>query len=713
MKFKGRRLFQRKVNKNAKLFGLVLFIGVFLIILILGLRLFQIASTKQVNHHNLTTATRQSFMQQQIVPATRGRIFDVNGQVLADNSTVYNLYAVLDKKQKDGKKPLYVVDKEQTAKKLSPIIKLDEKQILKYLDTDKLQVEFGPAGKNLSVEQYSQIKDLNLPGINFTPQPARYYPNNRMASHIIGLTNSIADKAGQVHLNGILGIEASKNKPLSGKDGLKNVLGTQVTGQNDQTVKNGDNVTLTLDTQLQNTLENKMDALYNTTHAKSAFGVLMDSKTGRILAASQRPNFDPNTQEGLKDTWQNMLNQASFEPGSTMKTFTLAAAIQEGKWHPNDTYQSGTLNIDGQKVVDAFGQNEGVLTYREAYWRSSNVGFAHLEQMLGAKTWRNYIERFRFLRSTDSDLPQEDPGSISFQHPIDQANTAYGQAINVTPIQLLQAYSAIANNGREIKPYLVDKITDSKTGKVTYRGETTTVAHPITAKTAEEVRSYMTDVVNEDTGTAKQYDLRDAGYQIAAKTGTAQISENGRYLDGLTNDIHSVMTIVPEKNPRYIMYVAVRQPQVFPDANIQITLNKVFRPVMLQALNDSDSAVKSKTNQVKLPDITGLSLDSANQQLTKAGFRVANIGSSGKVVAQSVGAGKYALKDQLIIVTAKGSSHMPDMTGWSMSEVEAYASQAGFNVQSSGNGYVASQRIGPDQLISDSTNQVVRLKERG
>ncbi|WP_282808495.1 penicillin-binding transpeptidase domain-containing protein, partial [Secundilactobacillus kimchicus] len=219
------------------------------------------------------------------------------------------------------------------------------------LTSNKLQVEFGPKAKNLSVDTYNKIKALNLTGIKFNSQPSRYYPNNRMASHIIGLTNSTQNSAGQRTLGGILGIEAFKNSTLRGKDGIQTSLGNQNETSKKNQVENGNNVTLTLNEKLQATLENRMDVLFAGTKAKSAVAVLMEAKTGQIVAATQRPNFDPNTQDGLSSAWENLINQGSFEPGSTMKTITLAAAIQEGKWHPNATYQSGPYDINGQKVV--------------------------------------------------------------------------------------------------------------------------------------------------------------------------------------------------------------------------------------------------------------------------------------------------------------------------------------------------------------------------
>nr|WP_242977401.1 penicillin-binding protein 2 [Fructobacillus ficulneus] len=687
--------------------------GAFFVIFIMGSRLFQIAGFKEINHHNLSQATRLTFMQTSTVPATRGQILDSTGQVLADNSTVYDMYAVLDKKQvtKTGKSD-YVINKKETAQKISSILGIDSNIIYQQLISNKLQVEFGPKTKNLSVDQYNQIMKLNLPGIKFNSQPARYYPNNRMASEIIGLTNSSQNSAGQRILKGVLGVEAFKNTLLSGKDGLLTSLGSQTESSKKNQVQNGENVTLTLDEKLQATLENRMDVLFAGTKAKSAMAVLMEAKTGKIVAETQRPNFDPNTQEGLSDSWENLLNQGSFEPGSTMKTITLAAAIQEGKWHPNDTYQSGTYDINGQKVVDAFGNNEGTLTYRQAYERSSNVGFAHIEQSLGASTWRSYLSKFHFLQKTGMDLPNEESGSISFAQPIDQANTAYGQAIRVTPAQLLQAYSAFANNGTEIKPYLVDSITNAQTGAVTYRGKTQKVSQPISSSTAKEVLSNMAGVVNADDGTAKQYSLSDVGYQVAAKTGTAQISENGKYLDGLTNDIHSVMAIVPEQNPKYIMYIAVRQPQVFPDANIQITLNNVFRPVMLQALNENGAANKSTSNSVTVPDVRGLDLDQATEKLKALGLQAVSLGTKGTITAQSIKGNQEAVKGQIVFLTAHGAVTVPDFSSWTKSDVLDWGYLAKTKMTLTGTGFANKQSQAVGTPVTSNMTISVDFKER-
>lgn len=712
MKQTKRRQLSKKITGNAKKFGLLLGLFSTVIIMVMGGRLFQIAGVKTVNAHDLSAATRLTFMQKSTVPATRGQILSSTGSVLADNSTVYDMYAVLDKKQKIKGKPDYVTDPKKTAEALAPILDADQDDLYKQLSSDRMQVELGTKAKNLSVDQYNKIKELKLTGIKFTAQPARYYPNNRMASHLIGLTNSIANNVGQKTLNGVLGIEAFKNTALRGKDGLTTSLGSEVEDAKKNQVKNGANLTLTIDDKLQATLENRMDVLFAGTEAKSAAAYVMEAKTGKIVAATQRPNFDPNTQDGLSDAWENQLNQAAFEPGSTMKTFTLASAIQEKKWHPDNTYKSGTFDINGQKVVDSFGQNEGVLTYRQAFERSSNVGFAKTEQALGAKTWKSYLEKFHFLKKTGIELPNEQSGSMSFDQPIDQANTSYGQAIRVTPAQLLQGYSAFANKGQMIKPYLVSKVSDPTTGKTISTTKTEKVGKPVSEATASEVLKSMEGVVNADDGTAKAYSMEDVGYQVAAKTGTAQIAEKGKYLEGLNNAIHSVMAMVPGDNPRYIMYIAVRQPKKWPDANIQISLNKVFRPVMLQALNDQDAPVKSQTKTVQLPDVRGKSIEDAEKAMTDAGMRVSTIGSSGKVSAQSLKGGQTVVKGQLVLLTAKGTVKVPDFTGWTKNEVLGWVYLTGVKMELSGSGYAEKQSVkGGSQTIGHKKMSVT-FKEK-
>lgn len=704
--------------QSAKLFGaILLFLVTALIVTLIG-RSFYIAVFKDVDHHNLSREAQQTFIQKQIVAAQRGKIYTADDTVLAENSSTYNMYAVLDKRQKEGNKPLYVVDKEETAKQISKVLKVKESKILKFLKPKKkvFQVEFGKYGRNLSVVQYQKLKALKLPGINFTSQPARQYPDGNLASHIIGAVKAEEKQPGLTKITGIMGIESAENKLLAGVDGLKQAAttpGYQVSqGQKNKKVKNGDDVYLTLQSNLQNTLEQKLDVLDKELKPKNLVGVLMDAKTGAILAASQRPNYNPNTLKGIDKQWENLLNQGAFEPGSVIKAVTLAASINEGIWKPNEKFQTGTLTIGDQHINDFF-KNIGMITYREGFARSSNVAFSLMEQKMGAEKWKSYLHKFGFLQSTHSDLPAEDPGSIAFNYPIEQANTAFGQGIGVTPLQLLQAYSAFANGGKMVKPYIVKKIVDPETHKTVYKAKTEYSKQIIKKSTANEVKKDMIDVVNMEVGTAKEFSLKDDGYQIAAKTGTAQIAKNGKYTNDLYHSIHSVMILAPEKDPQFIFFLAANSPTQFPEGSSQASMAKVFKPLMLQALSESKAAIKSKSNEVKVPNVVGLDYKKAIDKIKEEGFDPVIVGDKkGKIKSQVFSADQLALKGQKVFLKTKGNITVPDMRGWTLAEVKRFCEIVECDLKFSGEGYVVSQSLGKDNVINRKDTLVIQLKEK-
>lgn len=328
-------------------------------------------------------------------------------------------------------------------------------------------MEFGYAGTNISLTTKKKIEAAHLTGLNFVQQQARLYPNGVFASHLIG--NVTATSKGQ--LVGTMGIEGAFNDLLKGTNGFKKISqdnnGYQIpsTKQKAKKVKNGDNVYTTIDNRLQTLLETQMTSLYGKTHAKSINAVLMNAKTGAIVAATQRPTFNPQTGKGLNSVWRNTLLQDAYEPGSTMKVFTMAASIDSGNYNGNATYQSGRYEVGGRIVPDWNTSGWGTITYNKGFALSSNVAMAHLEQQMGAKTWRQYIKKFKFLQSTHFGLPGEQSGSMAFSHTIEQADTAFGQGIQVTAMQMMQALSAIGNNGKMLKPYLIRKVVDPNTGK--------------------------------------------------------------------------------------------------------------------------------------------------------------------------------------------------------------------------------------------------------
>lgn len=458
-------------------------------------RFAYIAINKDVQHVNLRSQAEQIYTQQRIIQARRGDIYDSEGNPLATDTSKYTLYAVLDRTQKssDGK-PLYVKDRKKTAKVLSQYIDLTPKQIEKILKPkgQAYQVEFGNAGSNLSVSTMQKIKNRHLPGIDFIATPARQYPEGEFASQIIGMaTPKVKNDNGteETNLVGQLGLEGYFNKQLTGINGLRkdkqDVYGYQIANSKQVTKKaiNGDNIYTTLDSQTQHFLENKVNKVYKSSNANSMTAVVMEAKTGKIIAATQRPTLHAEN----NPVWRNMLVQDAYEPGSVMKILALAAAIDTGHFNPNATFNSGTWAMGGGKITDWSSSGWGTISYKDAFDMSSNVGFAHVEQDMGADTWMKYIKRFGLLKKVNViGMGNEVNGYTSFKGILAQANTAFGQGITVNVMQMMQAFSAIGNNGKMMKPYIVSKVVDGNSGKTIQKIKPKVVGHPIKASTAKK-----------------------------------------------------------------------------------------------------------------------------------------------------------------------------------------------------------------------------------
>ncbi|MHA5204989.1 penicillin-binding protein [Oenococcus oeni] len=712
MEKKKRKTSKTSPINRSKRAGMMIFFTISVILLALAIHFIYVSATRTVKGRKLSESELKHFVSNQTVQAKRGGIFDSTGQVLAENTTTYNLYAIVDKSYKSNGKALYVVNKKKTAKFLAKVIDMKESDILKRLNAKKgtFQVEFGSAGQNLSISQHDKIVAAKLPGLKFTTNASRLYPNGVFASQIVGLTSTKSNSK----MTGIMGIEESMNKYLAGKSGVKTVqetaTGVPLTSSTNKKVKDGDDVYLTLNYNLQYQLESLMSHVYKVTKPKAMTAMLVNAKTGAILAATQRPTFNASTKKGLSNMWDNLLVQDPIEPGSTMKVFTLSAAIDTGHWNPTATFKSGELSIGSQKVYDA-EDNMGVLTYREGFARSSNVAFAKTEISMGPTIWRKYINKFRFLKATKTMLPNESAGSIVFNEPIEQADTAFGQGIDVTPMQIVQALTAVANNGREIRPYLVSKVVNPDTNKVVYKNKKKFLSRTMKKSTAEQVRKDMIDVVNLSDGTAKTYSLAKEGYQIAAKTGTAQIAINGKYTDNYDESTHSVEVLVPAKHPKFIFYMYLREPEKFIGGLADTTINTVFHPLILSALNAAKANSNVKVKNATVPDLQGKIASGVESTLKNAGLNPIIIGdSSKKITSQSISADTKILSGQKIFVKTSGDVIMPNMNGWSISDVSTFASLTGIKLSYSGAGKVVSQSISAKSTIKKGENLGIKLQ---
>lgn len=619
-------------NKGAGYF-MIFFLLLFLLLLA---RFFYIQATGTVDNHDLKKLAEQKHSKKGVLEANRGTIYDQNGHVLAQDANSYRMVAELK-----GAKP--VEDKEDTAKKIAGVLGTGEDAILAALNKDRSQVEFGTLGKGLTKEKKEQIEALKLPGITFITENARVYPNGDFASYVIGHArpddNGIA--VGQ------FGLEKSLDKYLGASNGevayTGDRKGVSLDGGkvNVKAPKNGDNVYLTLDQRIQSYLEDAMKEASKHYEPESLIGIVADPKTGKILAMSSKPSYDPN-QENNEYFYNDAIANA-FEPGSTMKIFTLAAAINEGVYKGQDFYQSGTYQVGNRKIKDHNGgAGWGSITFDEGVERSSNVAFAILgDQKLGPDRFRKYIHNFGLDEKTNIDLLGEGSNTILFDQQIQQVTTAFGQGSTVTPIQLVQAATAIANDGKMMKPYTIDKIVDPITGKVQLEHKPKEVGKPVSKDTATQVRQLLERVVTSPKGTGTAYKID--GYSVGGKTGTAQIPDGkGGYMTGRENYIFSFLGMAPMDDPQLVVYVAVKQPKLKDDENGAKPLADIFKYVTknsLEYLKIKPNEVKDpkkyvKEQQTVVPDVTGKTMEEAKKTIDKAKLRPIVLGE-GKVVTSA------------------------------------------------------------------------------
>lgn len=706
---------QQRMMYNRKYFGRGIFFIVLIVFIVFIGRFFRVAVGHKIYGVDLNKSTQQLYASKTEIKAKRGTIYDAANQPIAEDTTTYSIYIVLSKSAVAYGKKEYLPDsqKKKAAKVLSDNLNISYKRVLQILnpkDKNTYQVELGNVGKNISLETKKKIDSYHLTGIKFTPSQSRLYPNGVFASHLIGLAESEDKK-----LVGIMGLEKVFNKQLSGRDGINNTAtdsyGVQLPGSSKKkrSVQNGDDIYTTLDPKIQTALENLLTQKQKKFKAASINAVVMDSHTGKIVAASQRPTFDAQTKEGLTNVWRNTLLEDAYEPGSTMKVLTVASAINSGNYDSNATYRSGSYVIDGSTVYDWNRSGWGNITVKEGFMRSSNAVMAQLEQKMGKKTWMSYIRKFGLLRPVGAGLGAESSGNINYTYTFDQANTAYGQGIDITVIQMMQAFSAIANKGKMVKPRLVDKIVDPNTGKTVYKSKTQVVGKPITAKTSKKVLDMMEAVVYDEKGLGQDYAID--GYKIAAKTGTAQIANsNGTgYLSGSSNYIFSVVGMAPADNPRYIMYLTVKQPKSFGNNDATKNLSTIFNPIMKKVL-DSSQVNNTNPGTVKVENVVGNSVDDAKDKISKQGLVPVVVGSGDKVEKQSVEGDQTVISGEKVLLLTNGTKTMPDINGWSRNDIAKLADLTGITVNYTGSGYAYYQSIAAGGALKKSDIVEVKLK---
>lgn len=543
---------RRTPNKNRERVGQNLMILAVFLFFVFVINFAIIIGTDTKFGHNLSTEASEVYQKEVTVQAKRGTIYDRNGVALAEDSTTYSIYAIISTSyvSSTGEK-LYVKKSqyEKVAEILNEKLGIDKNEVLSQLKQDGLfQVSFGSSGSGLSYSTKLAIEtamdEAGIKGIGFTSTPGRMYPNGVFASQFLGLTQLKENKDGTSSLVGTSGLEAALDDILSGTDGKviyqkdKNgnlLLGTETTVK--QAI-DGKDVYTTLSEPLQSYLESQMDIFQNEAQGTYASATVVNAKTGEILATTQRPTYNAQTLDGYSEdnlkTWNTLLYQNYYEPGSTMKVMTLASAIDDGVFNPNEVIST----INGITVADTtindWNVNEGMtsvqyLTYAQGFAWSSNVAMTSLEQKMGNDKWLTYLSRFKFGYPTRFGMLNEDSGLLPSDNEVTVAMSSFGQGIGVTQVQMLRAFTAISNGGVMLEPQFISQIYDSNTNS-TRVATSEVVGNPVSEDAADQTLDYMVTVGTDSqygtlyNGTTGQPYIQVGDYSVAVKSGTAQIA---------------------------------------------------------------------------------------------------------------------------------------------------------------------------------------------
>jgi penicillin-binding protein 1 len=694
--------------KQNKIGAVLLILGFGLLFFTLILRYSYIMLTGHSSGEDLILKANEKYLVNTQKQPERGKIYDRNGKVLAEDVERYKVVAVVDKKaSKDSDKPKHVVDKKKTAKKLSEVLDLSQSDIEKRLKQKKVfQVEFGQKGTDLTYKDKQKIDKMDLPGINLYPETERFYPNGNFASHLLGIAQKDPDTG---ELKGAMGVEKIFDSYLSGQKGslsyIHDIWGYLAPNtKREKMPKRGDDVHLTIDSNIQVFVEEALDKMVDHYKPKDVFAVVMDAHTGEILASSQRPTFNPETGKDFGKKWANDLYQNTYEPGSTFKSFGLAAAIQEGKFVPNKKYMSGHRDIMGSRISDWNKVGWGKIPMTLGFTYSSNTLMMHLQDLVGVDKMKSWYEKFGFGKSTNGMFDGEASGGIAWDNAAQQKTSAFGQSTTVTPVQMLQAQTAFFNKGNMVKPWFVNSVKNPVSNNSFYKGKKEYAGKPITENTAKKVRVELDKVVNSEDSHAKNYRIH--GYDIAGKTGTAQVadSKGGGYVKGENPYFVSFIGDAPKKDPKVIVYAGMSLAQKNDQEAYEMGVSKAFIPIMkntLKYLNVDGKNTKdsSDVKYSKVPDVSGESVQEAENKLNAKSLNPQVIGSGEKISKQSVSANKKILPNRKVLLLSDGDLTMPNMKGWSKEDVLAFERLTDVKITTKGSGFVSKQSTSEGQKI--------------
>lgn len=527
--------------------------AVFIIFLVMSAAIMgRLFSLQILNHGEYTRLARKQRGFEEVLKPERGKIYfqDKNSNLIlaAGNKEWKTIIA----------DPRLIANSEETANNLSKILKINKDEIIKKIF--KKEDPYEIIAKKIDDDIADQIKNLDLEGITLESERKRIYPLGRQASQILGFVSY-----GNEEEEGQYGLEEFLDKDLRGEKGFfageKDTsgfwiaLGKRILNP----PKNGSSAVLTIDQNIQSKIELELETLKKKWGASGGHILVIDPKTGRILAEAVDPSFDPNEYSRVKNlsVFLNPAVESTFELGSVLKPITMAGGLDNGVITPETTYtDTGEVKIKGYTIKNFDGKAHGIQTMTQVLEQSLNTGAMYVGNLLGKERFKTNLEKFGFGEKTGIDLPGEVAGNISNlsnMRDIDYATASFGQGISVTPLQLAMAISAIANEGKLMKPYIIDKIIDESGAEV--KTEPQVKREVIKKETAEMLTKMLVSVVRVG------YDNRAGvkGYFVAGKTGTAQIprSDGKGYSDKV---IHSFVGYAPAFNPRFLILIQLNEP---------------------------------------------------------------------------------------------------------------------------------------------------------
>ena len=582
---------------------------------------------------------------------------------------------------------------------------MSEEAILYLLNRNAYQVELGPGGRGITELKKEEIEKLKLPGISFISSYKRYYQNDDFASYILGYVKTTDDG----EMIGEMGIEQYYNDMLKGKDGFivyqQDVNGYKIPNTKEEVKesKDGVDIYLTIDSNIQFFVEKYSKEAYEQYPCDWLFAVVADAKTGAILGSTSYPSFNPNIKNITN--YLNPLVSFAIEPGSTMKIFTYMATMEKKMYDGNKTFKSGSIKIGENTIYDWKTDGFGEITYDEGFMLSSNVGISYLtKDYFTGSELKEYFKKWGFGQKTGIELPYELTGTLNEKNnkAIEIANAGFGQGITVTPIQMVQALTMIANNGVMLKPYIVSKIVDEEDALV-YEGKRTELGKVASSETVNNIKELMYKVIYNDLYYSTGASYRMDGYDLIGKTGTAQYTNpyTGRYYYDNVNYIRSFAGMFPKDDPEIIVYVATKKTYT------QKGVSNIVKGLVKDIANYRSIFKNEETNATtfKIDDYSNQNLMMVLDNLKDKFKDIVVIGDGDKIV-DTYPKNKVVSKDEKIfILTNSKNIEIPDFIGYSKREVDTYKKLTGIDITLEGNGYVYEQNIEDDKIY-------LKLKDR-